>query len=158
MPHKLISEKKNSSTRGGRSMSMDRRRRAAIVAGAVLVVSAAAGVVSATSASAQPNVTITQSATVAIGTSRAIAAVWGDSGPYKVNFSCGISGCANYVTNSTASTDLVRTVYYGTCGAGFTATHSIKVWNDAGAGTPLNASSYTRWTGPSCKQPARATK
>ena len=127
-------------------------RRLALMTGVLLVLSATAGVVGASSASAVPSVGITSSATIPIGSQREIGAIWGDAGPYKVNFTCGISGCANYVTNSTTTTTVVRSVYYGVCGSGYTANHSVDAWMNAGSGTHLSAKSFTRWSGSACKQ------
>jgi hypothetical protein len=122
----------------------------ALITAAIAMV-ACAGLVSAPEAMAAAGVGITGPATLNDGGSRNIAAVWLDESPYKVNFSCGVPGCSNYVTSSTTTTGLSRTVSYDVCNSGFYATHQIYVWMDAGAGAEVSATSHTTWTSsPAC--------
>jgi hypothetical protein len=110
-----------------------------------------AGFFSASNAFAAPVVSLTGNATLKDGGGRAIGAVWGDQPPYKVNFSCGVPGCSNYVTPSTTTTDVLRYVEYDVCNSGFYATHQIYVWMQKGAGTEVSATSHTTWTSsPAC--------
>ncbi len=121
-----------------------RGRRRAIATATLLVVWASAWCGS--QAIAAPGLTISGSATLPDGGGRAIGAVWADQPPYKVNFSCGVPGCSNYVTSSTTTTSLARYISYDVCNSGLFATHQISVWMKAGAGTQLSATSHTTWT------------
>jgi len=82
-------------------------------------------------------------ATLASGQSRAIGAAWGNTGPYKVTFHCNVSGCADFVTSSTTTSSLGRTVGVATC-TGLTATHTLSVTDATGASA--SASETTSWT------------
>jgi hypothetical protein len=89
-------------------------------------------------------------ATVPSGYNRLIAAAWGTSGPFKVNFVCNVPGCANFVTSSTQSVTLSRYIQVITCvGAAYTST--ITVWENAGAGASASTNSTTRWLKGACK-------
>lgn len=118
---------------------------------ASLVLLAGAGLVAAAEAYAAPVVSMSGNATLLDGEGRAIGAVWGDQPPYKVNFTCGVPGCSNYVTSSTTTTDVARYVEYDVCNSGYYATHTIHIWMLAGSGTEVSATSHTTWTSePSC--------
>lgn len=86
---------------------------------------------------------ITPSAHLQSGQSRIISASWGDVSPYKVNFQCHVAGCANFVTASTTTEGLVRTVGVATC-TGLSATSTISI-TEAGGGT-ASTSTTTTWS------------
>jgi hypothetical protein len=122
-----------------------------ILAAAAMVIASSAVLLTVSGAIAAPVIGLTGNATRRDGGGRGIAAVWGDQGPYKVNFSCGVPGCSNYVTSSTTSTSLTRFVEYDVCNSAYTGTHTIHVWMNAGSGTELSATSHTYWTSsPAC--------
>jgi hypothetical protein len=115
-----------------------------IVVGLVAAVLALATVLAADPAMAV-SAGISPNATLPSGSSRTIVAVWGTYGPFKVNFQCGLAGCANFVTSSTSSSSLSRTVGLATC-TGYTANHSLTIWENSGSGASAGASSHTTWT------------
>lgn len=127
-------------------MSIAMKRAAALAV--VAMVAVVTAVVDAPSAFAVPvaEVTFSSNATLTDGEGRAIGGEWGNQAPYKVNFTCGLSGCANYVVSSTSTTNVLRWVEYDVCNAALTATHHISVWMKAGAGTEVSATAHTTWT------------
>lgn len=97
----------------------------------------AASIASATAVSVSP------SATIPSGTSRAIAVAWSGAAPFSVNFSCGVPGCSSFV-GTTSTTSLSRTVIDTVCTT-TTRYHNISV-TDASS-VRVTGSSWTRWTG-----------
>lgn len=95
------------------------------------------------SPAAAATVSFSGNATLASGSGRAIAAAWGDSPRYNVNFQCGMTGCSNFVSSSTTTTSLSRYISLTTC-TGKTVTHSIKVVDSKGGSA--SAASKTTWT------------
>jgi hypothetical protein len=113
-----------------------------IIAAAALL--AAVGIVGISALPAEAaGAYMSASATLPSGGSRVIAASWGFNAPYQVNFQCHVPGCANYVTSSTTTTSLARSVSFITC-SGFAATSTISIVENGGgtAGT----STTTWWT------------
>lgn len=94
-------------------------------------------------------ISMTPSATLAYGQGRGLSAAWLGTAPFKVTFLCNISGCANWVVNSTTAESLGgRWVSAAVC-AGQVRTSTITVWDQAGAGTRGDASTTTTWR-PGC--------
>lgn len=98
-------------------------------------------VVAATPATAA-GVSMTGNATLNSSQSRAIAAAWGNKPPYAVNFQCNVPGCSNFVTASTTTTGLGRTVVMTVCST-TTKTHEIYI-SEKGGGE-VYADSKTTW-------------
>lgn len=93
---------------------------------------------------------VTANSTIPSGTSKIVGAAWGDIAPYKVNFTCGVPGCSNFVTSSTNATTVFRTVVVTTC-TGVTYDTKTTVWESAGAGASASGTTVTTWTrGTSC--------
>jgi len=88
---------------------------------------------------------VTANSTIPSGTSKIVGAAWGDIAPYKVNFTCGVPGCSNYVTSSTNSTTVFRTVVVSTC-TGVTYNTKTTVWESAGSGASATGTTVTTWT------------
>ncbi|WIB65665.1 hypothetical protein [Curtobacterium sp. MCBD17_040] len=82
-------------------------------------------------------------ATLASGQSRAIGAAWGDKAPYSVTFHCHVTGCSDFVSSSTSTSSLGRTVGVATC-TGLVATHTLSVTDATHGGA--SASETTTWT------------
>lgn len=112
--------------------------------GAVVGVAAAAVVamVFAAPPSFAAGASLSGNATLTSGQGRSLGGAWDGGGPYEVNFQCGVPGCANFVTSSTAATSLSRYVSRSTC-SGETRTHSLKVV--ARSGSRASVQSQTRW-------------
>lgn len=112
---------------------------------AVVVALTGAGVTAAQTAQAATLV-VTENGTVASGASRVVGAAWGSSGPYKVNFNCGISGagCSNFVTDSTASTTYFQTIVVSTC-TGKSVSTKTTIWESQGRGASAAGTTVSTW-------------
>lgn len=121
-------------------MRMSARKAAKLGAAGSIAVSVA---LFAAVAAQATTVSLPGNASVASGSTRSIGAAWGSSAPYNVNFQCGQSGCANFVTSSTTTTSLGRTLpIVNTC-TGESHTATLKVTEHAG--NLATASTTTTW-------------
>ncbi len=88
---------------------------------------------------------VTGNSTVPSSTAVTLGAAWGNSGPYKVSFVCGVPGCANFISASTIATSTFRyNVAVATC-TGITYDTTTTVWEDAGAGASASGTTATTW-------------
>jgi hypothetical protein len=120
-----------------------RKRFAMVVA---IGFSAVAGVAFMAAPAEAVTLVVTANSTIPSATAKTLGAAWGSAGPYKVSFTCGVPGCANFISASTASTTVFRyNVAVSTC-TGITYDTKTTVWEDAGAGATASGTTVTTWT------------
>jgi hypothetical protein len=92
------------------------------------------------------SIVVTANSTIPSGTAKTLGAAWGSEGPYKVSFTCGVPGCANFTSASTTATSVFRyNVAVATCSGVTYDTHTT-IWEDAGAGASASGTTVTTWT------------